>query len=168
MALPGVDKTFAIEDAAHMVDKLIWEIEQLRQVSPHDPEALSYGAFNCAVTAWIIADWIFFEMPGRSRDAIGCKTVGAYRSWARRQSPWVNICREIATASKHRVIDRGADPDVATAMYAVSVGEDTADEHSISLSLPVWRMVVTSRGKSTDAIDVFRFAAGFWTAQLPR
>lgn len=50
---------------AHMLQKFHWEIAQLEKSLTEKQEHLgyfhapSYCAFNCAVTAWHIADWVW-------------------------------------------------------------------------------------------------------------
>jgi hypothetical protein len=57
------DKVFMLATPAHMLTKLHWELYQLRKSLTEKFEhighthAPSYCAFNCAVTAWHLADW---------------------------------------------------------------------------------------------------------------
>ena len=49
----------------HVLHKLRWEISQLKKALVSEPEKLAYThapayfAFNCAVTAWHLADWVW-------------------------------------------------------------------------------------------------------------
>jgi hypothetical protein len=52
--LPAAPHTFGIESSRDLVNKLEWEIERLEAET--EPPALIYMAFNCAVTAWHVAD----------------------------------------------------------------------------------------------------------------
>jgi hypothetical protein len=57
------DKVFVLSTPAHMLQKLAWEVAKLRETIAEPPEKIAYMhapayiAFNCAVTAWHIADW---------------------------------------------------------------------------------------------------------------
>ena len=57
MALAGVPQTFAFESARDMAEKLDWEIELYRREEDLQPKL--WRAFNVAVTAWHISDWIW-------------------------------------------------------------------------------------------------------------
>ncbi|SRR6266851_1202949 len=57
-------QVFALATPAHMLEKLWWEIEQLkRSLEPDDRYRISgvatYHAFNCAITSWHITDWVW-------------------------------------------------------------------------------------------------------------
>ena len=60
---PG--QVFMLATPAHMLTKLHWEIYSLRKALTEKPEhighthAPAYCAFNCAVTAWHLADWVW-------------------------------------------------------------------------------------------------------------
>jgi hypothetical protein len=58
------DKVFGLAAPHHMLMKLKWEIFKLRSVvaEPCRPGAEiepGYHAFNCAVTAWHMTDWVW-------------------------------------------------------------------------------------------------------------
>ena len=64
MPLDPPDKVFGLAAPHHMLMKLKWEIFQLRTVAaePCEPGAEiepGYHAFNCVVTAWHMADWVW-------------------------------------------------------------------------------------------------------------
>jgi hypothetical protein len=58
-------QVFMLATPAHMLTKLHWEIYSLRKALSEKPEhighthAPAYCAFNCAVTAWHLADWVW-------------------------------------------------------------------------------------------------------------
>jgi hypothetical protein len=72
MALPSRDQTFAFADCRELLNKLEREIDRYREVVGRDenePEALMKlvdqlkdSAFNAAVTAWHLCDWVFNDM----------------------------------------------------------------------------------------------------------
>jgi hypothetical protein len=61
---PAPDKVFVLASPTHVLHKLHWEISQLKKALVSEPEKLAYThvqayfAFNCAVTAWHLADWV--------------------------------------------------------------------------------------------------------------
>jgi|SRR3974390_1967907 len=57
MALPGRDKTFALENCRDLLNKLGREIERFKS-DPTDIEARVDFAFNNVVTAWHLCDQV--------------------------------------------------------------------------------------------------------------
>jgi hypothetical protein len=69
MALPTTEHTFALEGCRDVLGKLEWEIEAF--AAEREMPALAYRAFNCAVTAWHLSDWVWkaFNLKQRHRFA---------------------------------------------------------------------------------------------------
>jgi hypothetical protein len=55
-------QTFGFDNSVDLVWKLYWEITRLHEATPHDPIDMKCFAFNAAVTAWHLADWVFEDM----------------------------------------------------------------------------------------------------------
>jgi hypothetical protein len=51
-------KPLGLESPRDLLAKLDWEILQLGHVL-EDETVASYRAFNCAVTAWSVTDWVW-------------------------------------------------------------------------------------------------------------
>jgi hypothetical protein len=73
MALPGVPQTFAVENAQDMSEKLWWEIEAYRDEPDLQPKL--WRAFNCAVTAWHISDWLWKERRDAGLESISNRFI---------------------------------------------------------------------------------------------
>jgi hypothetical protein len=87
MALPGVPQSFAVENAQDMAEKLLWEIEAYR-IEP-DLQPKLWRAFNCAVTAWHISDWLWKER----RDAgLDVGKVGEFKTAIQERSRELGLC----------------------------------------------------------------------------
>ena len=75
----GPSSVFALATPQHMLTKLAWEIRQLREsLSPNDsgfvwPLVPAYHAYNSAVTAWHLVDWVWCTADQESRAQIAEK-----------------------------------------------------------------------------------------------
>jgi hypothetical protein len=93
---------------AHMLTKLHWELYSLRKALSEKPEhighthAPAYCAFNCAVTAWHVADWTWRASSPEQRAFIfSCLAIessrkddfGTFQSAVRKKSRALHICR---------------------------------------------------------------------------
>ena len=122
------DHVFALATPDHLLMKLWWEIEQLRQSlsvqsdDTADLHAPAYHAFNCAVTAWHMVDWVWQSTDASGRAAILSrlglvpsapkKDFSAFnRELMKRYRP-LHLCRQVATGSKHKIVENYPDPNV--------------------------------------------------------
>jgi hypothetical protein len=110
-------------------------------------------AFNAAVTAWHLADWVFEDMSDEQRRQFGISTFTDLQTLAREQCRALHLCRQIATASKHRVVRVRYDDSVST-----RVDFNRAD----APHWPKWGLVIIDGDKSYPAIDVFEEARLYW------
>ena len=62
MALPGREKTFALENCRGLLEKLRREIKRFDAAEPDDVEARIDLGFNIVVTAWHLCDWVFADL----------------------------------------------------------------------------------------------------------
>jgi hypothetical protein len=159
MALPAAPHTFALENCRSLLDKLEWEIERLHhEAKQPDPgadewgalvshvDALKYGAFNSAVTAWSLSDWVFEDREtGKGRKPTG-KGLKAFQDECRSRSDALRFCHLIANGSKHGGVDRKKKIDA----------EVWSDGNR-------WRITITYAGQKHDAVAVFHQALDFWT-----
>ena len=118
------DKVFGLATPQHMLMKLGWEIAGLRSALsvPIKPGAEpAYHAFNCAVTAWHMTDWIWQSATADDRvevlsklaaPATGKSNFGAFTQALTQRHRVLHICRQIATGSKHKIVERHPDADV--------------------------------------------------------
>jgi hypothetical protein len=150
MALPGQQQTFAIDSCRDMLDKLGWEIEQLK-LAQDDVKPLQYGCYNAAVTAWHLADWVYAEATREQRTALKIKTRGDLQEKARTECRELYLCYYLANASKHRKVSLFIDPRINAGIEASS--ED----------IPTWEAFVDDGGNKRPATEVFGFALHYWT-----
>jgi len=124
------DKVFVLASPTHVLHKLHWEISQLKKALVSEPEKLAYThapayfAFNCAVTAGHLADWVW-EASGSDQQAeilqrLRCGAAQASKSSFQKarmeRCRATHICRQIATGSKHMTVTRHPDPNVRVEM----------------------------------------------------
>jgi hypothetical protein len=114
----GPSSVFALATPQHMLAKLAWEIRQLGEsLAPNDadfvwPLVPAYHAYNSAVTAWHLVDWIWctadqklraqlaekfhFDIPSSAR-----KGLARFSDSIARDCRALHLCRIIANGSKH-------------------------------------------------------------------
>jgi hypothetical protein len=61
---------FSFESCVDLLWKLDWEIARLLHATPHDIIDMKCFAFNAAVTAWQLADWVFEDMTIEQRQHV--------------------------------------------------------------------------------------------------
>jgi hypothetical protein len=150
---PGELQRFSFENSTDLVWKLYWEIERLNHASPHDIIDMKCFAFNAAVTAWQLAEWVFEDMTEEQRKKFGVLKYGDLQTLARKQCRALHLCRQIATASKHRNVKIHYDPSVST-----RVDVEKGEIHELGK----WHLLVIDGGKSYPAIEVFEEARMYW------
>src|SRR5665213_2807231 len=106
--------TFALRDCRALLQKLRDETISLSNTERHDVSGRAYIAFNCAVTAWHMTDWVWAELDQEQRERIqalaqtSCKLVETkpkpLQVYARDASEALRLCELIANGSKHRVL----------------------------------------------------------------
>ena len=158
MALEGVRQTFAIESASDLIDKLEWEISLFKEEDRLPCKI--WLAWNCAVTAWSIADWVYEEFDQVQREYSNNKN---YHNYLCLQSRALYVCRQIATASKHRLkteklYDKNLESCVAIKAVSFSFGNCTADADFYVIDNTVKKL----------AVDVFRDAQTFLDGEIRR
>jgi hypothetical protein len=172
-------QVFMLATPAHMLTKLHWEIYSLRKALSEKPEhighthAPAYCAFNCAVTAWHLADWVWnASSEDRRADILALlgstagndrNAFGKFQTAIRSKSRALQICRQLATGSKHMSVTDHPDPNVRAEMRWVSkaarAGEMRAGD---PLAVHKYHLVVSDKGVERAAVDVFADAFRDW------
>jgi hypothetical protein len=174
------DKVFGLAEPVDMLRKLAWEIDQLRGVlSRPVNESIgfrtpAYHAFNCAVTARHMADWIWESARAADRDFVLSKLepeVSASKAgtpfgrfvqalMARHRS--LHICRQLATGAKHMTVAHHPDPEVTA--KEDWYGEPLRVGGTVGSRLVEYspRLTITDRDETHPAIEVFENALRDW------
>ena len=166
MALPARSHTFALETCRDVLGKLEWEIDGLEQ--EQDMPALAFRAFNCAVTAWHLSDWVWKALGGRRR-AWGDDEENFKRD-CRDKCPALAHCWLIANASKHGGIDiqkKKITTEVRSEQTrAFEAGSGRSGE---ALAAYAWKITVADRPQSgRNVIEIFREGMNYWTNLIYR
>lgn len=174
-------QSFELQYPTCMLDKLKWEIAQLRELEGHLDIRCVYQSINCALSAWHMTDWVFQFMdesrrsrytpdwatsypakiaaatPGNEirfqlRNKLSQAQLQGFRTRVQEASTAVRICRYIADASKHRHLTSNPDSD----LHATVV--DWKPKGGGTWTLPI----VVDRGKEYRLPDLMDTAYRFW------
>lgn len=165
MPLPSVPQTFALEDCRDLLRKLEWEIEGLKATPQHAADELVWRAFNAAVTAWQISDWVWEELTPAQMAALNVVSKTGLQNKARDECRAIHLCRQIATASKHREVGLFPDPKVETIVSAAPTlpGLRVSSTAEIfTTTATAWKIKIRDDGVEKDAVAVFEQAADYW------
>ena len=181
MKRAGKPATYGLETFRDVLEKLEWEQNELKaafEQEPKDPTKLYYRAFNAAVTAWHLADWVWKDMTPDQRQQLETdwKTklgidddgVGNFRRALRLKSREIAICREIATASKHVESTQGRDESIDTVASATTSSVRNSDGEQIQANdqfvvVTRWKLKVKDGDKRRDFIQIIDLVIEFWT-----
>lgn len=112
--------TFGLNDATALYDKLVFDIERLRD--PRNHREPRYAAFDCASDSWHLAEWVIcaaleadhLRLTGQTRSAKkGTITFGFIKT-NRERLPYLSFCQQIANTGKHLKLDQRTDAGLAT------------------------------------------------------
>jgi hypothetical protein len=160
-------KRLGLNRPTDLLAKLHWEIVQLG--IPIDEQAVaSYRAFNCAVTAWSICDWIWNSASADLRKRIRAESpkprtnsAGCLASLLRQQSRELAICQQLANGSKHFILEGHNDKAVSSyrtasvSLYLSNTGEERI-EHSHGVFVEDGGHVYSDLGLFSRAYDYWR------------
>jgi hypothetical protein len=124
---PPINNVFLLATPADMYWKLSWELTELGTAMSSDKnrfprQAPAYHAFNCALTAWHMTDWVWQATDAEQRLWLSSKfqfalvkddrkSLSRFYDSIASACPQLHVCRQIANGSKHMKLDR-FDPDV--------------------------------------------------------
>jgi hypothetical protein len=157
MPLPSRAQTFGFENCRELLNKLEREIDRYQEVAGRDekePEALlklvdqlKDSAFNAAVTAWQLCDWVFNDMTPEQRQKLGFSGLRDLQKYVRENCRALYLCRHAATASKHWEVESYPDPGVEVVVWHDETG---------------WTIHFIDGRQEHPANGVFESAHAFW------
>jgi hypothetical protein len=153
MVQAGELQTFSFENSVDLVWKLDWEITRLLHATPGDIIDMKCFAFNAAVTAWQLADWVFLDMTSQQKQSRGVSKLLDLQNIVRGECRALHLCSRIATASKHRFVTSHHDPKVSTAVRSAG---------SMNGQFAKWELLIFDGDKEHAACDVFEEARQYW------
>jgi hypothetical protein len=171
-----IENVFAMSEPQHMLSKLLWEIDGLMQsqsvwIENETFPTPIFRAWNTAVTAWHITDWLWSsKAQARSKmatvhgfvyeeTATGIRRgLEKFQEAVATRERSLYICREIANGSKHMRRTK-SDPDVkAKAVWREAIAR-------VGLAVPgdlVLSLEITDGETTKDAVRWFIDGFGYW------
>lgn len=113
-------KSFELRDSRDILEKLQWELRNLFCRQRHDINACKYHAFNCAVTAWHVTDWLWYDISSELKNERQWNRCEDFQRYVRKACPALNLCYEVGRGSKHYLVERNPDSTIST---VISDGE---------------------------------------------
>ncbi len=113
-------KAFGLRNSRDMLKKLRWELDNLFCRQRHDVEACQYHAFNCAVTAWHVTDWLWQDIPPELKHKRKWESCEDFQRYVRNECLTLKLCYEVGRGSKHCLVERKPDPTISA---DISTGE---------------------------------------------
>jgi hypothetical protein len=119
-------KAFGFRDSRDMLEKLRWELNNLFSRQRLDIAVCQYHAFNCAVTAWHVTDWLWLDIIPEVRARLEEKTqrrlnrCEEFQAYVRDACPELKLCHQIANGSKHCLLEHKPDAAISA---GISGGE---------------------------------------------
>jgi hypothetical protein len=175
-----IPNVFAMNEPQHMWAKLAWELQHLTDCmsvwvdNGGYPEPI-FRAFNTAVTAWHVSDWLWqfsaetrvklkqrFRFSAKETQAGLRKGLKRFQDAVSGENRALYVCREIANGSKHM---RLANPDPAIKALAKW---DPAVE-AVGLAKPgdlIMSLRISDGDREQDAVLWFIEAFGYWERLL--
>jgi hypothetical protein len=151
---PGELQKFSFENCVDLVWKLDWEIVRLLHATPHDIIDMKCFAFNAAVTAWQLTDWVFEDMTEDQRRKRGTSNLSELQHLVRQECRALHLCQRIALASKHRVVKLAHhDAGITTEVRPIPTPVGHWGK---------WELLVIDGATSYAAADVFEEARRYW------
>jgi hypothetical protein len=160
---PGVPQVFAMRNSRDMLAKLKWEIDQLLNETGYPSwNAVAYSAFNCAITAWSLVDWLWEEMSDADKSSFG--TSAKFGAYCMSHSSNLEICESLANSGKHRKrLESRFNTSIAVKTSA-EVTPFRCGQHGAGDPLATWKWETTvlHHQNEQQAVDIFLGAYNEW------
>ncbi|MGC2048457.1 MAG: hypothetical protein WA635_07595 [Gallionella sp.] len=130
-------KSFGLHDSRDMLEKLRWELSNLFCRQRYNIAVCQYHAFNCAVTAWHVTDWLWQDISSSPELKIKLQEIihkplntlepfklEHFQNYVRVDCGALRLCYQIATGSKHCLFERKAADSTISAIISDGEGYD--------------------------------------------
>ena len=114
-------RTFSLKSPTDLYRKLRFEARALHNHPPTDLTERAYAVMNAVTSAWQMKDWVYRALADAGqldrlhqlagREIAGVRDFGNFLTG---NSPWMNMCFQLATAAKHFEVGADAGPEVMT------------------------------------------------------
>jgi hypothetical protein len=167
--LPAEPQTFALNNSRDMLNKLWWEIEGLRSETGYPGwQEVAYRAFNCAITAWSLADWLWGDLSDAQKHHFGGKDT-QFRTHCMESTRALEMCESLANSSKHRTRrPQQFNANIVTKMMAQVDHLSVGDPVGGPLDTWQWKAIILHHGVEYEAIAIFDEAHADWLALISK
>ncbi len=123
---PSVAAWYAVGDAQSLLDKAKQDFRNIHGKARHVETQVNY-AVDCAISLWVMVDWLWVERREQLSERLGIKTEADYWSWLQRQRDFesIRLCGEIASEDHPVKSDRYPPQILAAIASAASAMPNT-------------------------------------------
>lgn len=160
-------KSFDLEDPADLLEKLRYDIMRLK--SAGSSIDLRYAAFDCAIAAWHLVDWLLASVPEAQQVRLSGTphgVAGGNKGFVKRNEsrlPGIRECQLIANAGKHRILTKHDDASVSATtgiLWDRALEEEDFKTGSFPKSSPV--AYIKKGDQKMNAVDFFSHLERAW------
>jgi len=163
--------TFSLQTPADLYRKLHFEALTLYNNPPADLTQRAYAIMNAVTSAWQLKDWVFHALEEAGKldllDTLAARKIKGRKDFGdflAKNSPWLNICFQLATAAKHfGVTETFGLPQVVT-----SIEEDAHPGHELVDMAGTQEIMVRTRNNSISGTDLVLLLDYIWDDVLVR
>ena len=159
-------KRLGLTSPTDLLAKLQWEIVQLG-IPVNEEAVASYRAFNCAVTAWSISDWVWNAGSADLRQRLRAESpkpeasdAECLASLLREQSRELGICQQLANGSKHFILDKHNDKAVSS--YRTASVAFYLSENGDSRTVRTHGVFIEDGDRIYSDLGLFSRARDYW------
>ncbi len=162
-------QVFSLATPHHVLGKLYWEMANLQTHLRSSKNELfshlraSYMAFNYAVTAWHLCDWVWHSWPEEAQKSVMAEfdpaakvTSANFRGAMSQRCRELKICQQIANGSKHMKYDRADHTVRAGLKWEYKEREADVSRSGEPAGSYDYNLVVWDDDDPRDAIEVFQ------------
>jgi hypothetical protein len=162
-------KRLGLNSPTDLLAKLDWEISELGHPVEQEQEAIaSYRAFNCAITAWSITDWVWNAASDGLRKRFRAESPKpkatdseCFASLLRHQCRELAICQQLANGSKHFVLRDHNDATISSYRSA-SVSVYLSKEGK-TRAVPTYGVFIEDGAQTYADAALFSRARDYWS-----
>ncbi|MGA7674932.1 MAG: hypothetical protein WCA78_07760 [Rhizomicrobium sp.] len=174
------DKAFDLATPAHVYSKLLWELGNLKRSMAEEAAEdaglrfeSAYHAYNLAVTAWHLVDWVWAASDNDTCKYISkffggvemAKKAHLYNAVAQKYRA-IHICGQIANGSKHYIAAWGDDPSVKAMVLWVKREPVEGTDDRVRFLFQKELAIRDGDDDPRPAIDIFKGAVKAWDGML--
>ncbi|MDX0320356.1 hypothetical protein GOC38_22455 [Sinorhizobium meliloti] len=163
-------KTFDLQGPSDLLEKLRYDIMRLKRA--RSSSELRYAAFDCAIGAWHMVDWLLAAI-SPSRQGYLTRTGTKIRSQGfitlnEDRLPGIRECQAVANSGKHRILTIMPDDPSLSARTTVRFDRplDEGDVHTGQFPKPHPAAYISKGDQKIDAVVFFTTLERAWRKVL--